>query len=62
MRRGGATLFTMIDLKNSYYLVRIAEAEEWKTAFTTKYGNFDYLVMTFGLTNTPATFQRVLMS
>jgi hypothetical protein len=53
----GSTIFTKIDLKLGYNLVRIKEGEEWKIAFRTCYGYFEYLVIPFGLANTPATFQ-----
>ena len=48
-----ARILTKIDLKNAYNLVRIAKGKERKTAFRTKYGHFEYLVMSFGLTNAP---------
>ena len=44
---GKACLHTTIDLRNAYYLVRIAEGNEWKTAFQTHYGSFEWLVMPF---------------
>jgi len=51
-----ARIYTKIDLQHMYHLVRIAEGDEWKTAFWTRYGAFEWSVMPFGLTNTPATF------
>jgi len=59
-RLGNATIFTELDLKNDYYLIRMAEGEEWRTAFKSWYGLYGYTVMPFGLCNAPSTFQSMI--
>lgn len=52
----GARYFTKIDLRSSYYEIWIAQGDEQKTTWITRYGAFEFLVMPFGLTNAIGTF------
>ena len=59
-RLQGATVFTKLNLRNAYHLVRIRPGDEWKTAFITPSGHYEYLVMLFGLSNSPGVFQALI--
>ena len=55
-----AKYYTKLDIISAFNRLRIAKGDEWKTAFRTRYGLFEYLVMPFGLTNGPASFQHYI--
>ena len=57
---GKARIYTIIDLQHAYHLVHIAKGDEWKTAFWTRSGSFEWKVMPFGLTNALAAFQHFM--
>jgi hypothetical protein len=56
----GAKYFSKIDLHSGYYQIPIAKADREKTAFVTRYGSYEFLVLPMGLCNSPGTFMELM--